>query len=76
MGNRTGLECLLLLKKWPSVRKVDEVAKSNKFSGNSNEEEEEFLDFQRPSNTDNSDVEDFASVRINVEDFRFSTAPW
>ena len=28
---------VLLLKKWPSVRKIDEDAWSNKFSGNSNE---------------------------------------
>ena len=39
---------VLLLKKWPSVRKIDEDAWSNKFSGNSNEEEKEFLGFERP----------------------------
>ena len=39
---------VLLLKKWHSVRKIDEDARSNKFSGNSNEEGEQFLGFERP----------------------------
>ena len=39
---------VLLLKKWPSVRKINGDAWSNKFSGNSNEEQEDFLGFERP----------------------------
>ena len=39
---------VLLLKKWPNIRNIDKDAWSNKFSGNSNEEEEEFLGFECP----------------------------
>ena len=54
-------EEVLLLKKWPGIRKIDKDTRSNKFSGNSNEEEEDFLDFERRSNADNLDIKDFAS---------------
>ena len=52
---------VLLLKKWPGIRKIDKDTRSKQFSGNSNEEEEDFLDFECRSNADNLDIKDFAS---------------
>ena len=56
---------VLLLKKWPGIRKIDKDTRSNNFLGNSNEEEEDFLDFKGRSNADNLDIKDFANEGDN-----------
>ena len=54
------------MKKWPGIRKIDKDTRSKQFSGNSNEEEEDFLDFECRSNADNLDIKDFASKGNNI----------